>query len=87
MNKQFILQLAGVQMQSAGTLLRMQAASESNPANKKRDNVIGKVLNEGGNALLAFGVGNVHGVDQDLKLIADSIYDYLSLPVPAQSGG
>ncbi|HEY6232823.1 MAG TPA: hypothetical protein VIW64_16280 [Pyrinomonadaceae bacterium] len=72
MNKTFLLLLAASQMQVAGNLLRTQDANDTG-----LDDVIGKLLGPGGNALAHYAQGDVKGTDDKLKLIADSIYDYL----------
>lgn len=75
MNKTFLFYMASAQMQVAG---RMLQAQDPNPTG--RDDVIGKVLNTGGTALGAYASGDVKSVDSALKLIADSIYEYLGQP-------
>lgn len=72
-NKQFLLQLAGAQMQSAATVLKFQ-----DPDNTGQDDVIANVLKVGGEAILQYSSGNVTGVNANLKLVADVINAYLA---------
>jgi hypothetical protein len=73
MNKQFLLQLAGAQMQSAATVLKFQ-----DPDNVGTDDVIANVLKVGGDAILQYSTGNVQGVNANLKIVADTINAYLN---------
>jgi len=75
MNKLFLLLLAGSQMQVAGNILQAQDANTTG-----RDDVIGKLLTVGGKAIGAYGNGDLKTVDGSLKVIADSIYEYLGQP-------
>ena len=72
MNKTFIFLLAAMQMQSAGLMLQAQDANTTG-----RDDIFGKLLSTGGKALGSYANGDVKSVDSSLKLIADSIYDFL----------
>jgi hypothetical protein len=72
-NKQFLLQLAGTQMKTAGMLLEMQDADD-----KGTDDVLGHVLEAGGGAVLAFSGGNIKGANGYLKTLADGINAYLA---------
>lgn len=76
-NKTFVLQMASAQMQVAGTMLQAQDVDSVGT-----DDVIGKVLNSGGKAVGALGQGDIQTVDESLRLVADSIYDYLGLEQP-----
>lgn len=82
MNRAFLLMLASAQMQVAGQMLQLQDANTTG-----RDDVIGKVLSTGGKAVGAYGNGDVKSVDASLKLIADSIYDYLGLAQSTSAQG
>ena len=72
-NKQFLLQLAGAQMQSAATVLKYQDTD-----NTGQDDVAANILKVGGEAMLQYASGNVSGVNENLRLIADSINAYLA---------
>jgi hypothetical protein len=72
-NRQFLLQLAGAQMQSAATVLKYQDTD-----NTGVDDAIANVLKVGGEAMLQYASGNVTGVNANLRLVADSINAYLA---------
>jgi hypothetical protein len=77
MNKIFLLQLVASQMQVGGNLLRAQDINDTGI-----DDVIGKMMGPGADALLHYAKGEIKRSDDALKLVADSIYGYLGIPTP-----
>lgn len=74
LDRKFVLTLASTQLQVAGQLLEANDAD-----NTGTDDVVGKVTVSLGKAISSFASGDATKVDADLKIIADSIYDYLGL--------
>jgi len=77
-NKLLVLIIAA-QMQAFGTSLRNLDSD-----NKGNDDIAGQILQIGGNAINAFGNGDDKGFKKYLRLIADSIYEFLGLTQPGQ---
>ena len=71
-NKQFLLQLAGAQMQSAATVLKYQ-----DPDDAGTDDLIGNVLQGGGEVALRYSANDITGVNDNLVVLRDALSEYL----------
>lgn len=78
MRNRILILIIAAQMGSFGQTLK---ALDSD--NKGNDDIIGQVLQIGGNAVQAFANSDDNGFRKYLKLIADSIYEFLGTSAPS----
>lgn len=78
MKNQFLLLIISAQAKAFGAVLQSLDTDD-----KGTDDIFGHVLSTAGSALQSYASSNDAGVKKYLKIIADSIYDFLGLqPAP-----
>jgi hypothetical protein len=70
--------MAAAQIQLAGQMIQAQDTDTTGT-----DDIVGKILVTLGKATNSFALGDVTKVNDDLKVVADAIYDYLGITPPA----
>lgn len=78
----FIFLLFGEQLRGLGFTLR-----HLDPDNQGAEDVIGIVAEQGGQAMTAYGRGDLRGFNSYLRAVAEGIYRFLELPLPGEESG